>query len=593
MERRSTPLTRAIRACYPALGATFILSIFVNLTLFASPLYSLQVYDRVLTSRNLGTLLMLTLIVGLFIALYGFLEYARSGVLVRAGVRFDEQMSKPVFDMAMAASRQGREQTARELLKDADTLREGIAGGTVSTLFDIPWAPIFVALCFVMHPALGLVATVAALAIFACALVTELTTRKGLAAAGQHSAEAGRYQLAALRNAETIRGLGMGGHVRQHWTGHREAMIASQATSSERGGGLVALSKFVRMGVQMALLGTGAWLAVDGAISPGIMMAAMIIMGRALQPVEHAVANWKKLSAARAAHKRLAVVFDGNPEAAETTALPAPKGDLSVEELTLVPPRGGPAIVKGISFGIDAGTMLAVVGASGGGKSSLARALVGVWQPAKGAVRLDGAALTQWNADDLGAHLGYLPQEIEFMPGTVAENIARLGEVDDAAVVAAAQAAGVHQTILKMPKGYDTPIGEGGVVLSGGQRQRLALARALYGNPRLIVLDEPNSNLDTEGEAALDQALATLKAAGCTIVVVTHKPQLLRHADKVLVMAEGTIKLFGDRDEVMSKISGPKVASLRRPAAQSAQTRAEAQAPAPQMAGAAAAAQVL
>ena len=564
MERRDTPLTRAIKSCYPALGATFGLSIFVNLTLFAAPLYSLQVYDRVLTSRNLGTLLMLTLIVGLFIALYGILEYARAGILVRAGVRFNEVISKPLFDMAMTAQRQGRDIAAREALKDADILREGISGGTFSTLFDMPWAFVFVALCYVMHPALGLVACTAALAIFGCALLMEVSTRKGLAEATRHSAEATRFTIAALRNADVVRGLGMGGAVLRRWTSNQSATLATQAITSERGGALVALSKVVRMGVQTALLGTGAWLAIDGAISPGVMMAAMIIMGRALQPVEQAVANWKRLSAARAAHARLTMLFAALPEASETTELPAPKGDLSVEAVTLVPAKGGPAIVHNATFDLDAGSMLAVIGASGSGKSSLARALAGVWQPAKGAVRLDGAALTQWDADKLGAYVGYLPQEIEFFPGTIAENIARLGAAEDKAVVAAAEVAGVHQTILRMPKGYDTLIGEGGVVLSGGQRQRLALARALFGSPRLVVLDEPNSNLDSEGEMALDRALQAMKAAKCTVVVVTHKPQILRHADRVLVLAEGAVKLFGDRDEVMSKIAGPKVASIKR-----------------------------
>ncbi len=564
MERIGSPLARAIKACTPALGATFGLSIFVNLTLFAAPLYSLQVYDRVLTSRNLGTLLMLTLIVALFIGLYGILEYARAGILVRAGVRFNEVISKPLFEMAMTLQRQGRDIAAREALKDADMLREGISGGTFTTLFDMPWAFVFVALCYVMHPALGLVAATAALAIFLCALLMEVSTRKGLAEATRHSAEATRFSIAALRNADVVRGLGMGGAVLGRLTDNQSATIATQASASERGGALVSLSKVVRMGVQTAILGTGAWLAIDGAISPGIMMAAMIIMGRALQPVEQAVANWKRLSAARGAYARLTALFDTLPEATETTDLPAPKGDLSVEAVTLVPAKGGPAIVHNATFELAAGSMLAVIGASGSGKSSLARALAGVWQPAKGAVRLDGAALTQWNADKLGAHIGYLPQEIEFFPGTIADNIARLGAADDNAIVSAAQLAGVHQTILRMPKGYDTPIGDGGVVLSGGQRQRLALARALYGNPRLVILDEPNSNLDAEGEAALDRALQAMKSASCTVVIVTHKPQILRHAGRVLVMADGTVKHFGDRDEVMSKLAGPKVSTIKR-----------------------------
>ena len=293
-----------------------------------------------------------------------------------------------------------------------------------------------------------------------------------------------------------------------------------------------------------------------------MMMAAMIVMGRALQPVEQAVANWKRLSAARAAYGRLTVLFAAIPETSELTALPAPKGDLAVEDVTLVPAKGGPAIIRNATFSLEHGSILAVIGPSGSGKSSLARALAGVWQPTKGAVRIDGAALTQWDPDALGAFVGYLPQEIDFFPGTITENIGRLGAVDDKAVIAAAQVAGVHQIILKMPKGYDTLIGEGGIVLSGGQRQRIALARALYGGPRLIILDEPNSNLDIEGEAALDRALQLMKAAKCTVVVVTHKPQILRHADRVLALSDGAITHFGGRDEVMTKIAGPKIAHL-------------------------------
>lgn len=565
MRVRGTPLSHALKASRPALVAAFGLSIFINLTLFASPIYSLQVYDRVLASRNLGTLLLLTLIVGLFIALYGILEYARAGVLVRAGVRFNEVLAEPLFETAMSAARNGRESAAREALRDADTVREAIAGGTVSTLFDVPWALGFVFLCYLMHPALGTVAFIAAIAIFICALAMEVVTRNGLLEANQQSAALSRFSLASFRGAEFVRGLGMDGNVLHRWMEHRDATIAAQAVTSERGSALVAISKVVRMGVQVAILGTGATLAVEGLISPGVMMAAMIIMGRALQPVEQAVANWKKLSAARAAYRRLEDLFAAVPDAGEAMALPDPVGKVELDGAVIGAGKSRQPVLRGVSFTLEPGAQLAIIGPSGSGKSSLARTMAGIWEPIEGTIRLDGASLSQWDPEQLGSFIGYLPQDIDFFPASIAENIARLGYVDQARVVEAAEAAGVHAMILRLPKGYNTLLGEGGVTLSGGQRQRLALARAIYGNPRLLILDEPNANLDADGEQAFYRALAVLKARKCTVVVVTHKPNILHHSDYIAVLGDGGLRYFGKRDEVLSRFGGPKVASLRRP----------------------------
>jgi PrtD family type I secretion system ABC transporter len=562
MSRKTTPLTVAAGALRPALGAALIMSIFTNLTMFVIPLYSMQVYDRVLSSRNPGTLFMLTLIAALFLALYGLLEYTRNGVLVRAGVRFSDVLSTPLLDAAFRARLAGLETHAGQAIRDADTLREGISSGIVTSLFDIPWSLVFIALCYLLHPLLGQVALSGAVLIFCCALVTEFSTRSSLEAVTQHAAEKHRFAQSSLRNAETIRGLGMGQAVRQRWQDFEGSVIAAQSKSSERSAALVGISKTVRMGVQIALLATGAWLAIGRDVSPGAMVAAMIIMGRALAPVEQAVGNWKRLAACRSAWHRLYALLMEFPERQAGTALPNPRGTLSVEELYLIPTSGGAPVVKNVNFAIEAGTILAVIGPSGGGKSSLIRALAGVWAPAKGAVRLDAAELSQWDPDEIGKLIGYLPQEVEFLPATVAENIARLGTPDDEEVVRAAKVAGVHETILKLPKGYETPIGDGGVVLSGGQRQRLALARALYGRPCLVILDEPNSNLDGEGEAALARALQTMKANGQTVVIVTHKPQAMRYVDKVMVLVNGMKTEFGDRDEIMSKVSGAKVTNM-------------------------------
>jgi len=565
MRRERNPLTEALAATRPALRWAFGISVFVNLAIFASPLYSMQVFDRVLSSRNLGTLALLTLIVTVFLVFTGILEYARSGVLVRGGVRFHEMISKPVFELAMRAQLAGRPAVATQSMKDAETIREALASGTISTLFDAPWTLIFVGVCFLFHPVLGLVALSGAVLIFTCALLTEVATRDRLQEAGKHASDAQRFAGGSLRNAEIVRGLGMGAAVLERWLGAQSSALASQATASEKAAIYASATKIVRMGVQTALLGAGAWLAIDRLISPGVMMASMIVMGRALAPVEHAVANWKRISNARAAFRRLREVFTELPAAPAATVLPKPLGSVSVESLALKPAKGNATILRDVNFALDAGASLAIIGPSGGGKSSLAKALAGIWTPALGAVRLDGAALSHWDSQQLGASIGYLPQDIEFFAGTIAENIARLGAPDDEAVIAAAKAAGVHEAILKQPNGYQSVLGDGEVVLSGGMRQRIALARALYGNPCLVILDEPNSNLDAEGEAALARAIAQLKARKTTVIAVTHKPQLLRELDRVLLINAGKVQYFGDRDEVLAKLNGPKLTELRRP----------------------------
>jgi ATP-binding cassette subfamily C protein/ATP-binding cassette subfamily C protein EexD len=429
----------------------------------------------------------------------------------------------------------------------------------VAIACDLPWTPVFAALCFMQHFLLGIIALIGALVLFSLAMFTEFVTRRSVERTNVLSNEAARFVAAALRNGEVVRGLGMGDIVLDRWSGTQSAVVEAHSTLVERGAAMHAVTKFARLAVQTSLLCVGAWLAIDRQISPGAMMAASIIMGRALAPVEQVVGQWKRVVALRSAYHRLEDLFQALPATTAPTALPEPKGEIEVENAVVWPPSAGRPSVKGVSFTLKAGESIAIVGASASGKSSLARALAGVWPLREGVIRIDGAAYSQWDQNRLGKHIGYLPQDIELFSGTVAENIARLGKVDEAGVIVAAKAAGAHEVILRLSNGYDTPIGEGGVALSGGMRQRVGLARALYGNPRLIVLDEPNSNLDEDGERALARAMAAMRAAARTVIVVTHRPQILAHVDHIMVMAFGKAMVTGARDEVITKMRGQKV----------------------------------
>lgn len=554
-----SPLGTALRACFPALGTTFVLSMFINASMLASPLYSMQIYDRVLTSRNVGTLTMLTLIVGMFLVLYGILEFARAGVLARAGVMFEGTLRHPLFETMMQAETSPRHRFGQQVIRDAETIRDCISNGTAAIACDLPWTPVFVALCFMQHFFLGCVALVGSIVLFSLALFTEFFTRSSVERANSLANEANKFVAAALRNGEVVRGLGMGDIVLDRWSGAQSQVVDAHSSLVERGAAMHAVTKFARLAVQTSLLCVGAYLAIDRQISPGAMMAASIIMGRALAPVEQVVGQWKRIVAFRSAYRRLEDLFHALPATVAPTALPTPKGEIEVENAVVFPPTANRPAVKGVSFSLKAGESLAIVGASASGKSSLARSLAGVWQLREGVIRIDGAAYTQWDQTRLGKHIGYLPQDIELFSGSVADNIARLGKVDEAGVIEAAKAAGAHEVILRLPNGYDTPIGEGGVALSGGMRQRVGLARALYGNPRLIILDEPNSNLDEDGEKALASALAAMRNAGRTVIVVTHRPQILAHVDRIMVMAFGKALVTGTRDEVIAKMRGQKV----------------------------------
>lgn len=551
-------LNRSLRACKGAFLSIFVFSFFINLLMFIAPLYMLQVYDRVLTSRSEPTLIGLTVLAGVMLLVMGVLEGVRSRVLVRTGGWLDGQVGGSLFSAVFRRSIVAPGGGQAQALRDLDSVREFLTGPGLLAFIDAPWVPLFLAAVYLLHPLLGVVATVGAVIIFLLALTNALWSREPLKGANQASINANNYVTTSVRNAEVMEAMGMMPGIMKRWKDRHRKVLALQSQASDRAGIIIATSKSVRMFLQIAMLGTGAYLAIQQVISPGVMIAGSILMGRALAPVEQAVAQWRNFINARAAYDRLTDLLRITRADEERMALPPPEGYLSVERVLAGPPESRAIVLRGLSFDIGPGQVLGVIGPSAAGKSTLARVLVGVWPPAQGCVRLDGANMVHWDKLALGQHLGYLPQDVELFDGTVAENIARFSEIDPEAVVLAAQRAGVHDMILSLPEGYDTQIGAGGAVLSGGQRQRVALARAMYGEPQLIVLDEPNANLDTEGENALMHAIKGLKEAGKTVVVITHRPTLLNAVDTILVLKGGMIDAIGPRKEILAKVMQPK-----------------------------------
>ena len=557
MRRPRDELKAALGLARGSFLAVGVFSLVINLLLLTVPIYMMQVYDRVLNSYSQDTLLMLTLLAGGLLLAHALLEALRARVLVRVGLRLDGALNARLFE-AVLASRLGAAPASHgQVMRDFESLRGFLTGAGLLAFFDMPFTPLFVAVILLCHPLLGTVALGGALLLFALALLTELATRQMLGEAAERTAAAQRMGEAGQRNAEAVHAMGMTAGLRQRWLAWHETGVALQGRASDRAAILQAVAKFCRLGLQVAMLGVGALLTLTQAITPGIMIAASIIMGRALAPVEAAIGSWRQVVAARGAYRRLGRLLQEQPRSSERLSLPRPTGELVVERLTAAPPGADKLVLNGIGFTLNAGEMLGVIGPSAAGKSTLARYLVGVWRPQDGHVRLDGADLHDWPPGQLGGLLGYLPQDVELFDGTVTENIARFSDPDAALVVRAAKQANAHEMILRLTEGYQTRIGEAGALLSGGQRQRLALARALYGDPVLIVLDEPNANLDQEGEQALLAALAALKQAGKTVVVIAHRPALLAGADKLLVLRQGRVELLGPRQKVLRRLSRP------------------------------------
>ncbi len=556
-----SPLSQAYGKFRAVFGATILFSFFSNILMFVGPLYMLQVYDRVLASRNELTLVMISAIAVALLVTYGLLEFIRSKLLVRAGLQFDDMLATPAFNRVIRHQLANPNAGAHATLQDVDRVREFMTGQGILAFFDAPWVPLFLALCFAFHPWLGMVATVGAVIIFLLALANEFATRNLLQEAGSANQGATHFVTTTMQNAEVIRALGMEKQLTKRWSDQHDNVLEKQAKASGRAGGIMASTKFVRMSLQIAILGTGAYLAILQEISPGIMIAASIVMGRALAPVEQAVGQWKQFVGARAAHKRLTQIFGSLDNEEVRMQMPTPKGHLNVQGLIATAPgakpgagNSRPALLKGVSFSIAQGEVLAVIGPSGSGKSTLVRHLVGAAQPQAGSVRLDGTELQHWDPEQLGRHMGYMPQDVKLFRGSVSENISRfVKEVEDTEIIAAAQLAGAHEMIQTLGEGYDTDVGDGGQSLSGGQRQRVGLARAMFRNPNLIVLDEPNSNLDAHGEQALAACIQEMKKRGKTVVLVTHKANLLALSDKTLMLVGGSVEKFGPTREMFAQ----------------------------------------
>ena len=555
-------IAQALRECRRAFGSVALFSGMVNLLMLAGPLYMLQVYDRVLSSRSVPTLIALSIfLVGAY-AFQGVLDLIRSRVVVRSAAVLDQRLALAVHSAVIRLSVASRHPgDGPQPVRDLDAIRGFLTGAGPIAIVDLPWVPIFLAICFLIHPWLGVASTIGAVTLFTMTLLTERASRAPAKVLAQ---DAGRRSImveAQRRGGETILAMGMGGALAQRWAGVNNRYIAASASLSDVAGGFGSASKVLRLLLQSVILGLGAYLVIRQEMTAGAMVAASIMMGRALAPIETAIANWRAFIGARQAITRLSEALTRAAPKRELTSLPRPERSLEVEHVAMVAPGGQKPVIANVRFGLKAGQAVGIIGPSGAGKTSLVRALVGIWRPAKGCVRLDGAALDHWDPDLLGQHIGFISQTVELFDGTISENIARMNVKPDAdAVLRAAKAAGAHDLILRLPNGYDTAIGEGGEALSGGQRQRIALARALYGDPFLVVLDEPNSNLDNDGELALRQAIANLKTRGAIVVLIAHRPSVLAVCDHILVLANGEQKDFGTRDEIMQKMTRPVAA---------------------------------
>lgn len=557
-ESANKTLNEAISACGGGFISVVIFSMVINLLMLTAPIYMLQVFDRVMASRSTDTLLLLTLIAGVAFLTYGALEALRGQVTVRVGNWLDRRLGATVLAGSISTTSKKGTAPSVQGLRDLGTIRGFLSSPGLFPILDAPWAPIFLAVIFMLHPMLGWIALGGAVILFSLAILNEITTREILAAANGASIGALRNAEAAARNADVVEAMGMLPNLVARWERQNSEALMLQAKASDRNGGLSAASKFIRFFLQVAIMGGGAWLVIEGEMTPGSMIAGSILMGRGLAPVEQAISSWRGASAAHEAYLRIRQQLADIPERGDTLELPDPTGALSVETLSYVHPGAAEPTLRGITFKLKEGETLGLIGPSASGKTTLARLLIGNTEPTVGHVRLDGVELSQWAPEEVGRHIGYLPQDVELFSGTISENIARMGDGADEEIIAAAKLAGVHEMILRLPGGYETEIGEGGKALSGGERQRVALARAVYGNPQLVLLDEPNASLDRVGEEALIQAIDALRERGATTIIIAHRPNILNHVDKVLILQDGTVRDFGDRQEVLAKFEQPR-----------------------------------
>lgn len=568
MEKKRTDLEAVLHACRSSFFSVGLFSMFINLLMLVPAFYMLQVYDRVVTSGSVPTLVMLTLVMLLLMGTMGALEWVRSRIMVRVSTRIDTLLGTRLYDASFKqALYSGGMQANAQPLSDLTGLRQFLTGNGLFAFFDAPWVPIYIGIMFMFHPWFGIVAIISVIILSTLAVINEKVTGKMLAEANKENMGATQFTNKNLRNAEVVESMGMLGRIRDRWQDKNRKVLALQGIASDRAGILTSVSKTTRLIVQSLVLGLGAYLAIQQEISPGLMIAGSILLGRALGPIDQMIGVWKQFVSARSQYQRLNEILSKVAEEPERMSLPAPKGLVTADNIMVAPPGTKSPVVKGVTFKVEPGEMVGVIGPSAAGKSTLARAILGIWPTLGGKIRLDGADIFNWKRDELGPHIGYLPQDIELFEGSISENIARFGEVDSGAVVKAAQMAGVHEMILRLPEGYDTVIGATGGALSGGQRQRIGLARAIYGSPKLIILDEPNSNLDDQGEAALAVALQNMKATGATVFIITHRASVLSQVEKLMVMRDGALAMFGPRDQVLAELNK---ASRAAPAAKPA-----------------------
>jgi len=549
-------LHTALKACRESFLSVGFFSFFINALMLVPTFYMLQVYGRVITSGSLTTLSMLTLIMTGLVITLGCLEWTRSRIMVRVSNRLDMLLSRQVYKASFKrALESGGMDASAQPLNDLTGLRQFLSGNGLFAFFDAPWLPIYIAVMFMFHPWFGWVATGSALLLLLLAFVNERLTGPTLAQANKEHIGASLYTTKNLRNAEVIESMGMLETLMDRWWTRQKNVLLLQSRASDKGAMISPLSRSFRILVQSLILGLGAYLAVDHQVGAGLVFAGSVLLGRALAPIDLIIGSWKGFIAARSQYARLNAILASQQAQPERMSLPAPKGDVQVENLTVAAPGSNIAIIKNISFSVPAGCVVGIIGPSAAGKSTLARALLGIWAPLQGVVRLDGADISAWDKHELGPHIGYLPQDIELFEGSVSDNIARFTRVDSEKVILAATTAGVHDMILLLPDGYDTVIGGDGVVLSGGQRQRIGLARALYGSPRLIILDEPNSNLDEVGDRALIAALHRIRLSGATLFVITHRTNIVSQLDRLMVMSNGGLSLFGPRELVLTELN--------------------------------------
>lgn len=564
-------LTRALWAFRREFLMVGVFSMVANVLMLSPTLYMLQVFDRVMSSRSELTLLAMSLITLFLFGVMAFAEWMRSRVLVRSGVRLDALLGTRVFNASFDAHLAPSRVSPARSFGDLIQIRQFLTGQGILAFFDTPWTPIYMGVLFILHPMLGFLALFFAAVQGALAWFGHRRTVTPAEDASKASSESAAYLQSKLRNAEVLEPMGMVHNLRPHWArrhAHAQELQGRAQAITHR---ITAWSKFIRYSQQSLALGAGALLVIDGQLSPGGMIAANVLMSRALAPIDMLVGTWRGFIGARSAFRRLEALLAAHPERDPALSRVAPQGALTLRDVVAVAPGRAEPILKGVSVAVPQGTVTVVLGPSGSGKSTLARCMLGIWPDVSGEVLLDGLPIAGWDRNELGPYVGYLPQDVELFEGSIAENIARFGEVSPEKVIAAARSAGLHEMILRFPKGYDTPIGEAGHLLSGGQRQRIGLARAMYGDPVLVVLDEPNANLDDVGEAALVRAVQELKVKGCTVFLITHRPGIVAVADRVLILRNGVVKADGPRDEVLAALrtaqSVPEGSGALRPQA--------------------------